>query len=183
MKENEVSVGRNGNKPMEHKLDLIALLDYVDPSFLSYQEWVNVGMALKYEGYTASDWDDWSKRDGGRYHPGECFKKWTSFEGSASPVTGATITQLAKDNGWVARGAGDREDRELGWDDEISGGDYVVVDRNWIEGKEIHHPTDWNPVQQLTTYLQTLFEASENVGYVVDTWQNEDGKYLPTKGA
>lgn len=168
---------------MEHKLDLIALLEYIDPAYLSYQEWVNVGMALKYEGYTASDWDDWSKRDGGRYHPGECFKKWTSFEGTANPVTGATITQMAKDNGWVSRSGSDREDRELSWDDEISGGDYVVVDRNWIEGKEIHEPDAWNPVQQLTTYLESLFEASENVGYVVDTWQNDEGKYLPTKGA
>ncbi|WP_138751873.1 AAA family ATPase [Paenibacillus sinopodophylli] len=167
---------------MEHKLDLIALLGYVDPSYLNYQEWVNVGMALKYEGYTASDWDEWSRRDGGRYRPGECFKKWTSFEGSGSPVTGATITQMAKDNGWMPRSMG-REDRELGWDDEISGGDYVVVDRNWIEGKEIHEPKDWNPVQQLTKYLQTLFEPAENVGYVTDTWQNDEGKYLPTKGA
>ncbi|MFD2703840.1 AAA family ATPase [Paenibacillus shunpengii] len=166
---------------MERKLDLIALLDHVDPSFLSYQEWVNVGMALKYEGYTASDWDDWSKRDSGRYRPGECFKKWTSFEGSGNPVTGATITQMAKENGWVPRSA---DDRELSWDDEISGNDnYVVVDKNWIEGKEIHEPNHWSPVQQLTTYLSTLFEASENVGYVTDTWQNDEGKYLPTKGA
>ncbi|MED1786175.1 AAA family ATPase [Brevibacillus laterosporus] len=166
---------------MEHKMDLIALLNYVDPAYLSYQEWVNVGMALKYEGYTASDWDEWSKRDMARYRPGECFKKWTTFEGSGTPVTGATITQMAKDNGWMPRST-DREDRELGWDDEIAG-DYVVVDKNWIEGKEIHEPAVWNPVQQLTTYLSTLFESSENVAYVVDTWQNEDGKYLPTKGA
>ncbi|MBG9799511.1 AAA family ATPase [Brevibacillus laterosporus] len=165
----------------EHKLDLIALLTYIDPAYLSYQEWINVGMALKYEGYTASDWDEWSKRDGGRYHPGECFKKWTTFEGSGTPVTGATITQMAKDNGWMPRST-DREDRELGWDDEIAG-DYVVVDKNWIEGKEIHEPAIWNPVQQLTTYLSTLFESSENVAYVVDTWQNDAGKYLPTKGA
>ncbi|MEK3771114.1 AAA family ATPase [Paenibacillus sp. FSL R5-0887] len=165
---------------MEHKLDLIALLAYIDPSFLNYQEWVNVGMALKYEGYTASDWDEWSRRDGGRYHPGECFKKWTTFEGTGNPVTGATITQLAKDNGWLPRSA---NDRELDWDDEIAGGDYVVIDKNWIEGKEIHEPSDWNPVQQLTTYLSALFEASENVGYVTDTWQNDEGKYLPTKGA
>lgn len=166
---------------MERKIDLIALLGHVDPTFLSYQEWVNVGMALKYEGYTASDWDDWSKRDPGRYHPGECFKKWTTFEGTGNPVTGATITQMAKDNGWMPRSG--RDDHELGWDDEISGGDYVVVDKNWVEGKEIHAPAAWNPVQQLTTYLSTLFEASENVGYVTDTWQNDDGKYLPTKGA
>jgi RecA-family ATPase len=166
---------------MDKKLDLIALLEYVDPSYLGYQEWVNVGMALKYEGYTASDWDNWSRRDSPRYHPGECFKKWTTFEGSGTPVTGATITQLAKDNGWLPRSA-HAHDHELDWNDEISG-EYVVVDHKWIEGKEIHEPKDWNPVQQLTTYLSTLFEASENVGYVTDTWQNEDGKYLPTKGA
>lgn len=73
---------------LETKLDLIPLLDYIDPTYLSYQEWLNVGMALKKEGYTASDWDNWSKRDGARYHPGECFKKWTTFEGSG--ITGAT---------------------------------------------------------------------------------------------
>lgn len=163
---------------MEHKVDLISLLQYIDPALVDYATWISVGMALKYEGYTASDWDTWSKRDGARYHPGECFKKWSSFEGSG--VTGATITQMAKDAGWTPRG--DREDRELGWDDEIAG-DYVVIDRNWIEGKEIHEPAVWSPVQQLTTYLQTLFEASETVGYVTDTWQNDEGKYLPTKGA
>lgn len=163
------------------KLDLIALLQYVDPAQLDYQEWVNVGMALKYEGYTASDWDHWSKRDGARYHPGECFKKWTTFEGSGTPVTGATITQMAKDNGWSPRGS--KEDRELDWNDEITGNDeYVVIDKNWIEGKEINEPTAWNPVRELTTYLETLFEASENVGYVVSTWQNDEGKHLPTKG-
>lgn len=168
---------------MEHKLDLIALLAHVDPAYVSYQEWVNVGMALKYEGYTASDWEDWSRRDSGRYKPGECFRKWTSFEGTANPVTGATITQMAKDSGWKPRSTYEREeDRELSWDDEISGGDYVVIDRNWIEGREIHEPAAWNPVQQLTAYLQALFESSENVGYVTEAWQNEDGKYLPTKG-
>jgi len=164
----------------EMKMDLLPLLDYIDPSFLSYQEWVNVGMALKYEGYTASDWDSWSSRDAARHRPGECFRKWTSFEGSGSPVTGATITQMAKENGWLPKS---REDHELDWNDEISvKDDYVVVDKNWIEGKEISEPVDWNPVRELTTYLETLFEASENVGYVVSTWQNDEGKYLPTKG-
>lgn len=164
---------------METKLDLIALLDYVDPSYLDYQEWLNVGMALKQEGYTASDWDDWSKRDIGRYHPGECFKKWTTFEGSG--ITGATITQMAKDNGWQSKSQ--KDDHELAWDDEITGNDdYVVIDKNWIEGKEISEPIVWNPVKELTTYLETLFEASENVGYVVSTWQNDEGKHLPTKG-
>jgi RecA-family ATPase len=164
---------------MEHKVDLIKLLDYIDPSYLDYQEWIDVGFALKHEGYTASDWEEWSRRDVGRYHPGECFKKWTTFEGSG--ITGATITQMAKDNGWAPRSSND--DRELDWNDEITiSDDYVVIDKNWIEGQEISEPNIWNPVRELTTYLETLFEASENVGYVVSTWQNDEGKFLPTKG-
>lgn len=162
------------------KLDLIALLQYVDPAYLDYQEWLNVGFALKSEGYSAADWDAWSSRDGARYRPGECFRKWDTFEGSG--ITGATITQLAKDHGWVPQGR--REDRALDWDDEISEkDDYVLIDSNWIEGMEISEPAQWDPVRELTLYLETLFEASENVGYVVDTWQNDEGKFLPTKGA
>lgn len=165
---------------MENKLDLIALLDYIDPTYLDYQEWLEVGMALKSEGYTAADWEDWSRRDEERYHPGECFKKWTTFEGSG--ITGATITQMAKDNGWEPKR--NREEHELSWDDEIAGdNDYVVIDKNWIEGMEIQEPANWNPVQEITRYLETLFEAAEHVGYVTDTWQTDDGKYLPTKGA
>lgn len=164
---------------METKLDLTKLLEYVDPSVLDYQEWLNVGMALKYEGYTAADWDDWSKRDGDRYHPGECFKKWTTFEGSG--ITGATITQLAKEHGWVPRSK-NKEHRELDWNDEVGDDEYVIVDTNWIEGMEIQEPTHWDPVKELTTYLSILFESTENVGYVTDTWQSDDGKYLPTKG-
>src|SRR5699024_12069820 len=90
------------------------LLEYVDPAMTDYQEWLNVGMALKSEGYTASDWEEWSRRDGARYHPGECFKKWNTFEGSG--VTGATITQMAKDNGWEPKRK--TEERELDWRSE-----------------------------------------------------------------
>lgn len=156
------------------------LLEYVDPSQLDYQEWINVGMALKYEGYTASDWDGWSSSDP-RHKSGECFRKWTSFEGSGLPVTGATITQLAKDNGWEPKSG--FESHELDWNDEIVGNDeYRIVDKNWIEGMEIQEPAVWNPVKELTRYLETLFEASEHVGYVTQTWETDDGKHLPTKG-
>lgn len=164
---------------MEAKLDLTKLLEYVDPSKVTYQEWINVGMALKYEGYTAADWDNWSKRDVARYHPGECFKKWETFEGDSTPVTGATITQMAKENGWQPK---NKNHHELDWDDEVGGDEYVIVDTNWIEGMEIQEPGNWDPVKELTTYLSILFESTEHVGYVTKTWETEDGKHLPTKG-
>ena len=37
---------------------------------------LNVGFALKHEGYSIDDWDNWSRRDMARYHDGETEKKW-----------------------------------------------------------------------------------------------------------
>lgn len=162
------------------QLTELELLDYIDPSRLDYQEWTSVGMALKDAGYTASDWDNWSKRDAGRYHPGECFRKWGSFQGSPNPVTAGTLVALAKDQGWSP----ERSDpgMELAWDAIIGNKDeLVIIDKNWVEGQEVVEPDTWNPAEQLIKYLSVLFEASENVGYVCDSWE-KDGKYLPTKG-
>lgn len=160
---------------MENNINLIELLDYIDPARLDYQEWVNVGMALKNEDYDVSLWDEWSRKDFARYHVGECAKKWQSFTGAVTPVTGATIVRMAKENGWSYV----RESRELDWNDEIGKrDDLVVLDKHWIEGKELHEPDEWKPEQQIITYLETLFEAGENVGYVVESWE-KDGKYIP----
>lgn len=164
---------------MDKHSNLIELLDYIDPSSLDYQEWCSVGMALNEEGYTDADWDAWSQRDVGRYHAGECFKKWDTFRGTSQPVTAGTIVQMAKDQGWSPHKGG----HELEWDDIIGARDeLVVIDKNWVEAQEVTAPTNWDQVNQLVRYLEILFEASENVGYVTDTWE-KDNKYLPTKGA
>ncbi len=159
-------------------MDLMKALEYIDPSELEYQEWVNVGMALKQEGYSVSDWDNWSRADR-RYHSGECEKKWESFRGSASPVTAGTIVQMAKERGMTFV-----QPRELNWDDEINFEEgYVGVSG---EGISFSEPKSWDPVKEIITYLETLFEASDNVGYVTETYEKEeDGriKYLPTKGS
>ena len=152
---------------MENKLDLTELLEYIDPASLGYQEWINVGMALKHEGYDASDWDNWSRADS-RYHEGECFKKWESFQGNASPVTGATITQLAKENGWHPQYDGD--DAFLDWNDSFIAVDkgYKLVNTDWVMGKEIKEPEHWNPSQEIIRYLEALFAPGDIIGFVND---------------
>ena len=132
--------------------DILKALGYIDPAQLSYQEWLNIGMALKYEGCSVSDWDSWSR-------DGECIKKWESFNGSQKPVTGATIFSMARNNGYKFNSG-----HELDWNDEIS----VETEEN-------------NSCRQLITYLETLFELDENVGYVTETWE-KDGKFMPSKG-
>ena len=161
---------------MEQRTSLAEIITHINPAALDYQDWVNVGMALKHEGYSVSVWDDWSRADS-RYHKGECERKWNSFNGSASPVTGGTIVQMAMEHGWVPeRDPG----YELDWDDTITQeSDRVIIDKNWVEGVEVREPETWDPAGQLIRYLETLFEAGENVGYVTKSWKNEKGKYVP----
>lgn len=161
-------------------MELTECLKYIDPASLDYQTWVNVGMALKHEGFPCSVWDDWSRPDS-RWHAGECAKKWESFGGNPNPVTGATIVQLAKERGMPVA-----ESRALDWDDEISyeaPEEHVVVNRNWVEGREINPPADWNPAGEMIRYLEALFEPEDKVGYVMQSYE-KDGKFIPAnKGA
>ncbi len=160
---------------MEQKPDLREALAYIDPASLDYGQWLAVGMGLKEAGYPASVWEDWSRRDGGRYHPGECTKKWEGFRGSAKPVTAGTIVSMARSGGWRWSGG-----HALDWDDviDMDGGDGVVVDKN---REAVTQPEDWHPARQLIRYLETLFDAGDNVGYVTRSFQR-DGKHQPSAG-
>ncbi len=138
-------------------------LKYIDPANLDYQTWLYVGMALKHEGYSYDVWDEWSKSDSGRYHAGECEKKWDSFTDRENPVTGATIIKLAKDNGMTFFNG---ESKALDWEDEIS---YEAGGNDFPERE---------PHEQLIEYLRALFSPDENVGYVVASVE-KDGKFIP----
>lgn len=158
--------------------NLLELLDYINPSELSYQEWTNVGMALKHEGYEASDWDSWSAQDSERYKRGECFTKWNSFNETAGDiVTGGTIFDYAKRGGFVPPKKVDPNEGVLDWEDEIGN----IIDKDSIDSIELHEPNDssWNPANELIRYLTTLFDTDEYVGFVVSSIENEKGKFIP----
>ena len=59
------------------RMNLVPLLRFINPDE-DYGVWLNVGMALKHEGYPLSAWEDWSRK-GAKFHEGECEKKWNSF--------------------------------------------------------------------------------------------------------
>nr|DAD92870.1 MAG TPA: Primase C terminal 2 (PriCT-2) [Siphoviridae sp. ctNyC15] len=48
---------------MEKHTDLQEIIEYLNPAELDYQDWVNVGMALKHEGYSVDVWDTY-REDG-----------------------------------------------------------------------------------------------------------------------
>ncbi len=161
--------------------NVILALQYLNPAGLDYDSWLRIGMALKNEGYPVEVWENWSRGEA-RYHPGECEKKWASFDGYIGPKVGAgTIVQMAKDRGWHSD-----FDRELDWSDEIAydGDTRDTGDRGQETGNRGQETVSTKtPTEQLKLYLQTLFHPTDIVGYVTgDVWKNEDGRYLPAKG-
>ena len=167
---------------MEYKNDnLDELLSYIDPAALDYQTWCGIGMALKDAGYDVSVWDTWSARDGKRYHRGECEKKWRTFGGSDHPVTAGTIVHLALENGYSRMSKADYG-AALEWDSYI-GEDYVVTSAEQTIAAPIKMPDRWDPAEQITKYMEALFEPEDFVGYVTECWQNSEGKYLPSAGS
>jgi RecA-family ATPase len=164
-------------------MELTQLLDYIPASSLDYQEWVNVGMALKHEGLTCDIWDAWSRSDS-RYKSGECARKWKTFREDASTiVTGGTIYELAKRYGYKPE-----EVKVFDWDDEISddGDPEKIINTTWLDvSNTIEQPKEINATDELRRYIQALFKPDEIVGFCIDAQKDEDrNKWTPaSKGA
>ena len=151
--------------------DILEALNFIPVSSCNYTEWIEVGMALKHEGYDCSVWDNWSKNDD-RYHD-ECYRKWESFNGSSKPITGASIIKLAKEKGGYITKKKINNTRVLAWDDYVEDSEDPSIDYSKLK-----------PTEQLKIFLKALFKSGEYVGYVSnDVYFNKDhDRYEPTKG-
>lgn len=87
--------------------DLLIALDYIDPSTLTYGEWLAVGMDLCANGYDVGTWENWSMNDT-RYKNGVCKSKWRSF---GSNVSGGTIIGMAVKSGYRPQTFHDKTNR------------------------------------------------------------------------
>ncbi|MCC8081077.1 MAG: AAA family ATPase [Lachnospiraceae bacterium] len=173
-------------------------LNHIDVAACSYDEWRQVGMALKEAGLGCDTWDNWSRNDS-RYHFGECQKKWESFRGSSNPVTAATVIQMAQERGWKYLDNG-----AMDWDDKITvdmPAQASDSDRNQTLAnvsvlpersrkpavfpavKMPVPPEDLQGSGETIRYLQTLFDPSDHVSYVTsDVWKDMDGSWKPKVG-
>lgn len=151
-------------------------LQYIDPANLDYSEWLQIGMALKDAGATCDIWDSWSRRDSARYVQGETWNKWVSFQDSG--ITEKTLFKMAMNNGY--KNTSDYGGHALNWNDEIYDVDYVI-DRSWLERDDIKFPNKntWQPIKEIETYLTTLFNNDDHVGYCVKSRELENGKMIP----
>lgn len=152
---------------------LRAVLDAIPASACNYQEWINVGMALKDAGGDVSEWDLWSASDAPRYKRGECRRKWKGFGSSTAPhVKAGSIVLMAREKGY-APSSSDLPNVALTWDSTI-GTDKAPAGLPHL---------DITPAEMLVRYLQALFADGEHVGYVTTVFRKPgDGGAFPTKG-
>ena len=158
--------------------DAKAYLRYIDPASLSYHDWIKVGMALHQEGLPCSVWDEWSQHDS-RYEAGICEKKWASFGKSEATVTGGTLYHFAKEGGYST----EADYTPLPWDAVIDFDAVQIVDKTWLEGKDIVEPRGkWDQAGEIIQYLETLFQPDDYVGYVMQSMADKRGKFVPANG-
>lgn len=159
---------------MESKANFEELLGYIDPASLTYQEWVNVGMALKEEGYPIETWKNWSASDAERYDEGSFDAKWDSF--NRHDITGGTIVKMAQDRGWSAEKklkvfmSSEKYNPVISWEE-----DDLYIDQS----KKFTEPAKWDNRRDAIKFLETVFEPSDIIGYTMKSAQNEKGKYIP----
>ena len=76
------------------------MLDFINPSTLTYDDWLAVGMALKNIGMNFSDWENWSRTDE-RFKDGECQYKWNGFYRDGYDI--GTLFHFAQLGGYDAK--------------------------------------------------------------------------------
>lgn len=143
-------------------------LNYINPSNLSYLDWLRVGMALKTEGYSIDDFIKWSYKDPAKAKLTDFERKWNSF--NESGVTGATIMELAKQEGFIPKRY--EGDGCMDFNDTIE-----------FDGTQeiLSKPAEPSGGEQLIKYLKTLFNDSDYVGFVTSNvfFDTAKGKWLP----
>lgn len=158
--------------------DYQKILDCISPSMTNRQEWVQVGMALKYEGCPFEMFDRWSAGDvrPGQYKGTEkTLKVWESFRNSGSgTVTGATLTQMARDQGHdpfpVISGFFD-------WNDDVtSDGEEPLVRKKEVTPR---FNVAKKPVFQVIDYLETMFQEDDHINIITTSFTDEEGKRKP----
>lgn len=151
---------------MDERERVQGALDAIDPAMLPYEDWLHVGMALKSEGLPCAVWDSWSAKDGPRYRPGDCLRKWNSFNGDGWTI--GTIYRMAEERGWSAY-------KKYTWDDFLP-----AYAENYDEVIASGAKDEEEPWQMAVRYLETLFTPDESVSYVHSAAYKEDrDKWVP----
>ena len=145
------------------------------PPDCSYDEWIRVGMALKHEGESVDVWDQWSA-GGFKYKPGECQKKWKSF--NRNDVTGGTLYFIAANYGYEPM----NEDVSK-YDPHNLLLEEAIVDPSFTSAETVPAPSsNYNAIGEMLEYLETLFRPEDFIGYCTQFYfDDKENKWKPSQ--
>lgn len=180
------------NANVEHVLNCLDMIYPPD----DYEAWLSIGMALFNEGCSVNDWETWSRRGGDSYKEGECSRRWSGFNSEAGGRSIATIAALIKESGQKVPlspeyRAGNIETKINPNNDGTFDMDSVMTTcqkLNFIEPAKVKIkkiplcPDNWVPEEDLKKQIKAIFNKKDIVGFCVEYYAGEDGKYKPTSG-
>lgn len=155
-------------------IDYRTLLQYIDPDE-SYENWIQVGMALKHEGQPYDLFEVWSS-NGEKYKVGECQKKWDSFNErqSGPPVTGGTIYNLAVKGGYKPPEIADYDIHNLLLDE-------VQINTDFAMNEKVPEPQKkYDPKADMLEYFTEIYKPTDHVGLAL-SFMERDGRTYPAK--
>lgn len=172
--------------------DILQMLNCID---CNYQEWISVGMVCKDLGLAEHEWEDWSRKDAGRFRHGECLRKWSSFSNANSSITIGTIMDICSAHGvqvldneiidWDAPlpdvgsspSSVQRYERKKQEDDDNIP---QVIRPEYISNEIIEAPpAEWEKVAELEKYLSALFVEGDWLSVCTSSSFEKEGKWFP----
>ena len=156
------------------------ILDCISPSLTDRNTWVKVGMALKYEGVPFEVYDQWSAGDSrpGEYKgTKETLKVWDSFRNLGSgTVTGATLTEIARQQGVDPFPKNSDNQVFFGWDYEVTADEEPKPQK--VPERPVFRSSKKDPFQ-IIDYLESCFKPDDRVNIITSVFTDPDGKRKP----
>lgn len=166
--------------------EIRAILSYIDPSKLNYNEWLSIGMALKNAGYPFAIWDEWSIDD---EYTAERPGKWAGFAEDGTGLKMGTVIQLAKACGCpesvLFHRSASAMFEPIGFNDDLVTARSKPVTPVSRPIRETFRAAPATAADQRKTFLECLFKPGELIEYESSIRQKTGvpGKYEPADTA
>lgn len=153
------------------------VMKVLSPSALTYEEWLQIGMALHAEGGSCLDWEAWSRNDS-RFVSGECEKKWAGFgRHGQSEIKCGSIVELARRHGFDVSPKhieDDEPDAPLDWNSPIEDVKAQRVIRpEYVIPAIIKQKENWDPIDDLVRYIRAVFQQGEKFSVCLTAKKDE----------
>lgn len=150
-------------------------LDAIPCASLTYDEWVDVGMACKEAGLDVADWDAWSATDTDRYAAGECAEKWDTFTDEGHG--GGLLAEIARGYGWggatpTASARAARPGRATASATKQPQEAAPVLDLARLDYEPDESADGMDPAEQLRAFVNALYKPGELLNVVRNTDAN-----------